>query len=220
MEREMPALPHFSLAPFKELCLQSCSFLTAACSTTRYKTFRAHHFWNSPACEELPWNVSTVNCLSTGKQLNPPHTVLLFELTRLQNRQPQNSVLWHQKPGEMIWISHWFVSFTAPCTFHSCRADHPCILHPSLQGSWSSLGYFILFLSKGVMSSFSWIIKNYSKSVTYTFHVRDRNISCCFLISKHHTASFCSFFGPSHLDFRMRIILRSSLLWFCFSLLW
>lgn len=121
MEREMPALPHFSLAPFKELCLQSCSFLTAACSTTRYKTFRAHHFWNSPACEELPWNVSTVNCLSTGKQLNPPHTVLLFELTRLQNLQPQSSVLWHQKPGEMIWFSHWFVSSTVPCMFHACR---------------------------------------------------------------------------------------------------
>lgn len=84
MEREMPVLPNFSLAPFKEHCLQSCNFLAAACSITRYKTYRAHHFWNSPDCEELPWNVSTVNCLSTGKQLNPPNTVLLFELTRLR----------------------------------------------------------------------------------------------------------------------------------------
>lgn len=134
MEWETPVLPNFSLAPFKEHCLQSCTLLTAACSITRYKTYRAHHFWNSPDCEELPWNVSTVNCLSIGKQLNPPHTVLVSELTRLQDLQPPSSVICHQKPGEMIWFSHWFVSSTASCLFHSWQGRSS--LHPASFPLW------------------------------------------------------------------------------------
>lgn len=134
MEREMLVLPDFSLAPFKEPCLQSCNFLTAACSITRYKTYRAHHFWNSPDCEELPWNVSTVNCLSIGKQLNPPSTVLLFELTRLWSLQPQSSVICHQKPGEMLWFSYWFIFSTASRMFHSWQGRSS--LHPASFPLW------------------------------------------------------------------------------------
>lgn len=142
MEREMPVLPDFSLAPFKEHCLQSCNFLAAACSITRYKTYRAHHFWNSPDYEELPWNVSTVNCLSTGKQLNPPNTVLLFELTRLRicSLRALLSVTRSQERG-----SHFLTDLFPPqhlaCFIHG-RADHLCILHTSLYGSCSSLDLF------------------------------------------------------------------------------
>lgn len=144
MEWDMPVLPNFTLAPFREHRLQSCTFPTAACSITRYKMYRAHPFWNSPACQELPWNVSTVNWLSTGKQFNPPHTVLLSELTSLQKCSLR--ALLAVTRSQQRWSD--FLTDLFPqhlvCFIHG-RAHHLCILHPSLYDSWSSLGYISLF---------------------------------------------------------------------------
>lgn len=116
-KQEMPVLPNFILAPFKELCLQSCSFLTAACSVRSTKSTGLITFetaLTTRSCHEMSaqWIASPQE-----SYLNPPNVVLHFKLSKLQNCAASTLCYLSFLAQEMFWFFHWFVPFLVSCKF-------------------------------------------------------------------------------------------------------